>query len=77
LPASDFNDEGNGSELGSTSGDEELMDDDLMCEVDDVDTAVNSRQISRDDDVSPEGIAVLNRVTNFQRQQHLQGNSWE
>jgi len=74
LPANDFNDEGNGSELGSTSGDDEMMDDDLMCEVDDVET-VSSRQVSRDDDVSPEGIAILNRVTSFQRQAHLQGTA--
>jgi len=64
-------DEGNGSDLESTGGEEEVEED--MCEVDEV-QAVNTRQASHDD-VSPEGRAVLNRVTNFQRQQHLQGNA--
>lgn len=63
-------DEGNGSDLESTGGEDDTEED--MCEVDDVES-VSTRQASHDEDVSPEGKAVLTRVTNFQRQQHLQG----
>lgn len=44
-----------------------------MCDVDEVE-AVNSR-ISHDEDVGNEAKAVLTRVTNFQRQQHLSGQA--
>lgn len=65
-------DEGNGSDLESTGGEDETEED--LCEVDEVET-VSTRQASHDDDVGAEGRAVLTRVTNFQRQQHLQGNA--
>lgn len=63
-------DEGNGSDLEST-GEEDTSNEEDMCEVDAVEP-FNTRQASHDD-VSPEGKEVLTRVTNFQRQQHLQG----
>ena len=54
------------------SADEDEMDDDLMCEMEDVE-ASRARQASTNDDVAPEGREVLTRVTNVQRQMHLAG----
>jgi ubiquitin-conjugating enzyme E2 Q len=65
-------DEGNGSEMESTAGDDESTEEDLMCEIEDVET-VRART-DQENDVAPEGREILTRVTNFQRQQHLQGN---
>ena len=67
----DDNDEGNGSELESTAEDEDV-EEDLMCEMEDVE-AVRIQQQQQDDDLMPEGREVLNRVSYAQRQQHLQG----
>lgn len=67
----DDRDEGNGSELESTVDDDDV-EEDLMCEMEDVEAA-RAQQLAQDDDVSPEGREVLIRVVSAQRQQHLQG----
>jgi len=70
----DERDEGNGSELESTDEtvDDDDVEEDLMCEMEDVE-ALRAQQQQQDDDVLPEGKAVLSRVSHAQRQQHLQG----
>uniref|UniRef100_A0A915LIM3 UBC core domain-containing protein n=1 Tax=Meloidogyne javanica TaxID=6303 RepID=A0A915LIM3_MELJA len=65
----DERDEGNGSELESTVDDDE--EDDLMCEMEDVGAA--RVEHSEDGLVPPEGLAVITRVSQVQRQQHLKG----
>ncbi|KAF7637212.1 UBIQUITIN_CONJUGAT_2 domain-containing protein [Meloidogyne graminicola] len=65
----DDRDEGNGSELESTVDDDE--EDDLMCEMEDV--SVARVENPEDGMVPPEGLAVITRVSQFQRQQHLKG----
>uniref|UniRef100_A0A915CVH9 UBC core domain-containing protein n=1 Tax=Ditylenchus dipsaci TaxID=166011 RepID=A0A915CVH9_9BILA len=69
--AGDDRDEGNGSELESTVDDDDV-EEDLMCEMEDVEAA-RAQQLAQEDDVSPEGREVLTRVVSAQRQQHLQG----
>lgn len=69
--AGDDRDEGNGSELESTVDDDDV-EEDLMCEMEDVEAA-RAQQMAQEDDVSPEGREVLTRVVSAQRQQHLQG----
>ncbi|KAI6203017.1 UBC core domain-containing protein [Aphelenchoides besseyi] len=66
-------DEGNGSELESTCEDEDV-EEDLMCEMEDVE-AIRARQAALDEDVAPEGRAVLTRVTNLQREAHMKGSA--
>jgi ubiquitin-conjugating enzyme E2 Q len=70
----DDRDEGNGSELESTGDDEDDdNEEDLMCEMEDVEAA-RVQQQHADDDVAPEGLAVLSRVSRAQREKHLTGN---
>jgi ubiquitin-conjugating enzyme E2 Q len=69
--AGDDRDEGNGSELESTVDDDDV-EEDLMCEMEDVEAA-RAQHLAQEDDVSPEGREVLTRVVSVQRQQHLQG----
>jgi len=71
IGAVDDRDEGNGSELESTVDDDDV-EEDLICEMEDVEAA-RAHQLAQEDDVSPEGRAVLTRVVSAQRQQHLQG----
>lgn len=52
--------------------DDDDVEDDLMCEMEDVEAA-RAQQQAQDDDVSPEGREVLIRVSHAQREQHLQG----
>ncbi|CAD5206681.1 unnamed protein product [Bursaphelenchus okinawaensis] len=66
---SEEKDEGNGSDIEST-GDED-MEEDMMCEMEEQDPRA-SRQA---EEIAPEARDVLNRVTNVQRQQHLQGTA--
>lgn len=68
--SSEDGDEGNGSELESTVDDDD--EEDLMCEMEDVEAA-RAQQNSEDVEVPPEGMAVLTRVSQVQRQQHLKG----
>uniref|UniRef100_A0A914H375 UBC core domain-containing protein n=1 Tax=Globodera rostochiensis TaxID=31243 RepID=A0A914H375_GLORO len=67
--ASDERDEGNGSELESTVDDDETEED---LEMEDVETSM-ARQQNADAEISTEGAAVLTRVAQAQRQQHLSG----
>ncbi|KAH7716812.1 CBN-UBC-25 protein [Aphelenchoides avenae] len=74
-------DEGNGSEVDSSAGeDDEYLDnddeeEDIMCDgLEDVETAREQAQHANDD-VAPEGLEVLTRVSRAQREQHLSGKA--
>lgn len=70
----DERDEGNGSELESAPDEEDDVEEDIMCEMEDVEQA-RAQQKAQDDGLAPEGLEMLSRVSRAQRQQHLQGTA--